>query len=67
MLDGRLHKVRFDEMEVEIRKKCIENGIHPQDDTYGIDWKSLDIAPPNRIEEKRALAKNRNGNLFGKN
>ncbi len=63
---GRLHKVRFDEMEEEIRIKCIENEIFPPDETYGIDWKSLDVSPPDTIKEMQELAEERGGMCLSK-
>ncbi len=66
MIDGKLHKIRFNEMEDYIRKKCIAQGIIPPNRISKIDWKTLDVSPPDKIQEMVEIAKSRNGICLSK-
>ncbi|MBY9005684.1 MAG: hypothetical protein KGD63_02910 [Candidatus Lokiarchaeota archaeon] len=66
MINGKLHKIQFNEMENSIRKKCIEQGIIPPNRISKIDWRALDISPPDKIQEMDELAKSRNGFCLSK-
>lgn len=66
IINGKLHKIRFNEMEDYIRKKCIEQGIIPPNRISKIDWRTLDISPPDKIQEMVEIAKSRNGFCLSK-
>jgi len=66
IINGKLHKIRFNEMEDYIRKKCIEQGIIPPNRMSKIDWRTLDISPPDKIQEMDEIAKSRNGFCLSK-
>ena len=67
LINGKLHKIRFNEIEDYIRKKCIEQGIIPPTRISKIDWRTLDISPPDKIQEMVEIAKSRNGFCLSKN
>lgn len=66
MINGKLHKISFNEMENYIRKKCIEQGIIPPKRNSKIDWRTLDISPPDKIQEMIEIARSRNGFCLSK-
>ena len=64
--NGVLRKIKYDEMESYIRKKCKENGIEPKR-KKPIIWRDFDVSLPNYIEGLQRIAHKRNGELLSKN
>jgi len=65
--DGKLHKIRIDEMEDYILKKCKANNIILPERKGNINWRQFDISRPDFILELQELVKERNGKLLSKN
>jgi hypothetical protein len=62
--EGRLRKVKFNEMEGYIRKKCCENKIIPPKKHKKIQWRTLNVAPPDKLLEMHKLAESRGGSCL---
>jgi hypothetical protein len=65
--NGKLHKIRIDEMEAYIRKKCIEQDVIPPESEKSIDWRKFDVSQPEHVIELQELAKKKNGKLLSTN
>jgi hypothetical protein len=64
--NGKLCKIEISEMEQYIRKKCIQKGIIPPKHEQPIDWRKFELEDPDKINELKNIAIERNGNLLSK-
>ncbi|MFO7796233.1 MAG: hypothetical protein R6W84_08770 [Promethearchaeia archaeon] len=65
--DGKLYKIKINEMEQYIRDKCKEKGIFPPEQDEKIDWRRFKLSEPDKLNELRNLAIKRNGKLLSEN
>jgi len=63
--DGKLHRIRFKEMEKFIRKNCREEGIIVPNKNR-INWREFELNQPDKLREMEKIATSRNGRLLSK-
>jgi len=49
--EGKMPKIKFNEMEVYIRKECFKKKIFLSKKDKKINWRTLNVAPPDKIGE----------------
>jgi len=63
--NGKLRKLKFNEIESYIRESCKEFGITPPQKSP-VDWRQFDLSLQHYVEDLRKIARERNGRLISK-